>query len=177
MEDYIAPKIIMADPETMKRLAEVYFSTEEVPTPAGLALALGFSTAQVMVNALSLVDKTISDYSRHVLAQIITRLEDEMSRRALAKQIDVAMTKFILSARLAMSEKRETTITENSNKTIKIITASSEPVDAVELDEVLRLETALTQQTAAELAAIDGSGIGKNVKDPNKKALDIEDIL
>ncbi len=160
MEDFFSPKVIMSDPEAMKRLAEVYLEDPDptnVPTPAGLARALGFSSAQVMVNALSLKDPAITDYSRHILAQALTLLEDKLVRLALTKATDASMTKFVLSARMGMSEKRETTINETSQKTIKIITATSEPIDAIELDEVLRLETAISQQNDAERAALTGA--------------------
>jgi hypothetical protein len=147
--DYLTPRVIMSDVDAIQSLADSYFQLADLPNPAGLALHLGFSSAPVMINALG--NESYSIHARHVLARQVSRIEDELTTKALLKLIDVPMTKFLLSARLNMAPKTEHSV--DTNKTITIISASTEPTPE-EKPEVLRLEAAMSEQVEAERAVL-----------------------
>lgn len=111
------PKAIMARPETLQRLCNQYYdglqgpldaegisSYEEPPTPAGLALHLGFANVTTMIAAAE--DPSHPLETRHYLNAALTTLEDHLTRSGLTEKTHPAFTKYIMSARLKVVEPR-----------------------------------------------------------------------
>ena len=131
------PATILANARKLEERAEMYFRllpvraddtapndtpalvhTQEPPTPAGLALFLGFSSAQAMLNAADNEDYPLE--SRHVLARALTTIEDRLVAAGLMDNVNVTMAKFVLSARLNMVEKSERHTTSDTITDIRI---------------------------------------------------------
>ena len=95
---------VMASPDTLLRLARTHFALNELPTPASLALAMGFATVPQMIKAAT--DEDYPFDSRQFFSAALTQLEDELSRGGLTERTHAACTKFIRAARLNGVEPR-----------------------------------------------------------------------
>ena len=144
------PVAILGRPDTLMRLVDTYFARHDTyeydyrpmrdengeptgestktqrtpPTPAGLAVHLGFTSVPVMLDAVS--DTKHPEESRNVLLQALTRIEASLSADALMDRLNVPFTKFMLSARLGVVEKKESVITD-TKVNINILGISSQP--------------------------------------------------
>ena len=71
---------------------------EAPPTPASLAIALGFTTVPRMLDATT--DERYPEESRELLQFALTQLEATLSEDALMDKINVSFTKFMMDARM-----------------------------------------------------------------------------
>lgn len=125
------PEVIMSRPDTLARLVETYFQLRTAPppatdqegqspqpdppkpvTPASLALFLGFSSVPQMLSAVE--DQKYMHESRHALMSALTHVEALLSEDAMTERLNVSFTKFMLSARLGVIEKKEEIKTDNT---------------------------------------------------------------
>ena len=93
---------IMRKPSTLHHLADAYLGLTPTPTPAGLAVALGFTSVPAMIKAVE--DPAHPQESRDTLSTVLTLLEDRLTVAGLLERTHPAFTKYIMSARLNVVE-------------------------------------------------------------------------
>ncbi len=159
---------LLEDTDALIHNAETYFNNTDPPhTPAGLALALGFSSfAQlktVMVQRLKLAlpnlpQETYPDYPDaqtqllsepplwlHVITTAFSIIEDDYVRNALLDEYRASTVQHLINAYfdiIARSKsENQTSITSSSSQEIKIILPDTRPPENTE--EINRLKRAL----------------------------------
>lgn len=186
------PRAILASPDDVLRLAQSYFYLKAnnldhttdpptprpiPPTPAGLAVHLGFASRTQMMKAIE--DTKHPEESRSIIAYALTQIEEYIMENALTDRLNVPMAKFTLSSTLGVIEKKEVNTTED--KTVRYVISTAEPVSKEEEEEISRLEALLQQQEENELMVAGRaemlSKIDRgNVTEPLHSRVDIGDI-
>ena len=176
-----SPAVILGRPDTLQRLTQSYFkqlSPEAIedlapdastpapqadpPTAAGLALHLGFSSTNTMLNAAT--TPSYPEESRHIIMQALTAIEEGLVTLGLTDRINTSLTKHILSAQHNIIPKKEVHEVKDATVTIRVV--SHNPSTQDEATEIDRLEQVLIEQTTSELAAMSGQNSSSTDSSP-----------
>lgn len=156
---HFPPEKVMADPDVLRMKIEDYFyllnEEKMLPTPAGLAMAMGLHSFDSILKVLKTAQEDESIYpeeSLSVLQYAKSMIEDRYIQLGLQERIPQAFTKFLLSAYFARSERiiSEQQGAVDNNFQINVLGVSS-PMPAVSGTTRQVIERQQTETTLEDL--------------------------